>query len=229
MKSFDVTVRGFGARYFDIVVSDLPIHEAIRVSDKWYLIESPIHLDKEGHLSLMPNTLYLGAYVDAVETSFIKPTDVLYLKEALSEPHLEYNVGIDDNKMTLTESAVHLYNGKYLGEIDDNMYLFNSPISLDAERTLHLINIMYLNDDVASVHAVKSIDGGDDLSLGENVDISAEKHIAATDTLYMSSSSVGTEMRVWRTLGMMDDNGTSDYTLADFDSAKLVNLDYITI
>lgn len=230
MKSFDITVRGFGARYFDIIIRDLPVRDHLNIDEVWYLIENAVSMQKLAYIRPTGDSMYLGTDVNAYEISYIAPKDVLYLSEQLDGLHSAYSVAVEPNEMTLAESSFGLFRVIYTGAIDeDNMYLSSTPVTLDAERTLHLINIMYLNSDLTTTHAIKHFTADADMLLDGSTTVTAEKSIAVTNIAYLGSGTVGTEMRIPRTLGMMDGDGTTEYTLATFDNIALTELDYITI
>lgn len=242
MRQFDVIVRSSSneslAVYLrkqiieaDVTVRAIPLRSYISARNKMILKESGMRAILAKLIELNPTVMVLkpSDAVGALRTIYEKCFNIAQLGSDIDNIHSIKNVVDIQNVAVLSESVPSAIRTLF-AQTDSVLYLVNNTIS-ESIRTLYA-GVSYESELMTEMKgngfANKFVSVYHENVLNHSVTPLSIKPVGCEDNILRLDSSVNKVLFTkYRTLGEMDTDGTTEFTLQEFDDITLEDLDYI--
>lgn len=242
MRQFDVIVRSSSneslAVYLrkqiieaDVTVRAIPLRSYISARNKMILKESGMRAILAKLIELNPTVMVLkpSDTVGVLRTIYEKCFNIAQLGSDINNIHSIKNVVDIQNVAVLSESVPSAIRTLFT-QTDSVLYLVNNTIS-ESIRTLYA-GVSYKSELMTEMKgngfANKFVSVYHENVLNHSVTPLSIKPVGCEDNILRLDSSVNKVLFTkYRTLGEMDTDGTTEFTLQEFDDITLEDLDYI--
>lgn len=244
MRHFDIILRNSSSESLAIklhkhiieagvTIRTIPMRYYISASQKMILKEHGIRAALAKLISLDPSLIEMRANCNAktLRTMFTSGCNSLLLTSDTTNIHSEKMTGTTQNSLYLSELSLRAFI-TLSAQCENNLHLIESAIENSVLKRFSKINAQSTMK--TSMHGFgqsekfESVNNA--LCLDQNVQPTSVKPVGGEINVMQLGSHISQAyLTKYRTLGEMDSDGTTNYTLQEFDNITLEDLDYIVV